>query len=77
MAPDVIVGSVVIDVQRAYLDLTRKAQSGELKNGAMKLGLAGGYVDLVLNQGHPAITPQLKQNIVDLRNAVLVGGRKR
>ena len=31
MAPDVIVGSVVIDVQRAYLDLTRKAQGGELK----------------------------------------------
>src|SRR5438128_1336861 len=53
MAPDVIVGSVVIDVQRAYLDLTRKAQSGELKAGAMKLGLQGGYVDLVINQAHP------------------------
>jgi len=77
MAPDVIVGSVVIDVPRAYLDLTRKAQSGDLKNGAMKLGLVGGYVDLVLNEGHPALTPNLKGNISDLRNALLIAKRER
>jgi basic membrane lipoprotein Med (substrate-binding protein (PBP1-ABC) superfamily) len=77
MAPDVIVGSVVIDVQRAYLDLTRKAQGEELKNGAMKLGLAGGYVDLVLNEGHPAVTPNVKGNISDLRNALLIAKRER
>jgi len=75
MAADVIVGSVVIDVQRAYLDLTRKAMNGELKSGPMKLGLEGGYVDLVINEGHPAITPPLKQNIADLRNAVLISHR--
>jgi basic membrane lipoprotein Med (substrate-binding protein (PBP1-ABC) superfamily) len=75
MAPDVIVGSVVIDVQRAYLDLTRRAQSGDLKPGAIKLGLGGAYVDLVLNESHPMITPPLKQNIVDLRRALLVASR--
>ncbi|HEV8378878.1 MAG TPA: BMP family protein [Tepidisphaeraceae bacterium] len=75
MAPDVIVGSVVIDVQRAYLDLTRRAQTGELKPQAIKLGLEGGYVDLVLNESHPMITPALKQNIADLRRALLVAHR--
>src|SRR5204863_8093250 len=44
MAPHVIGGSVVIDVQRAYLDLTRRAQAGQLKSEALKLGLDGGYV---------------------------------
>jgi basic membrane protein A len=77
LAPDVIVGSVVIDVQRAYLDLTRRAQSGELKPGAIKLGLEGGYVDLVLNEGHPVITPPLKQNLADLRRALLVSNRQK
>jgi basic membrane lipoprotein Med (substrate-binding protein (PBP1-ABC) superfamily) len=75
MAPDVIVGSVVIDVQRAYLDLTKSAQNGELKPGAVKLGLEGRYVDLVINESHPMITPPLKQNIADLRNAVLIARR--
>src|SRR6267142_5467230 len=75
MAPDVIVGSVVIDVQRAYLDLTRRAQNGTLKPQALKLGLEGSYVDLVLNESHPMITPPLKQNIADLRRALLVASR--
>src|SRR4051812_10909994 len=55
MAPDVIVGSVVLDVQRAYLDLTRQAQAGTLTPKATKLGLDGAYVDLVLNESHPMI----------------------
>jgi basic membrane protein A len=71
MAPDVIIGSVVIDVQRAYLDLTRRAQSGELKAGAIKLGLQGGYVDLVLNESHPLITPPVKLNITEMRRSLL------
>ena len=75
MAPDVIVGSVVIDVQRAYLDLARRVQNNEWKSGAVRLGLQGGYVDLVLNQSHPMITPPIKQNIADLRNALLVAHR--
>jgi basic membrane lipoprotein Med (substrate-binding protein (PBP1-ABC) superfamily) len=75
MAPDVIVGSVVIDVQRAYLDLARRAQLEMLKPQAMKLGLDGGYVDLVLNESHPMITPPLKQNLSDLRRALLVAHR--
>ncbi len=71
LAPEVILGSVVIDVQRAYLDLTRQAQDGTLKPAALKLGLQGGYVDLVINETHPAMTPTLKQGVADLRQALL------
>src|SRR5207248_648254 len=60
LAPDVILGSVVLNVPQAYLDLARDAASGKQKNGPVKLGLAGGYVDLVLNEKHPAITPAIK-----------------
>jgi len=77
MAPDVVIGSVVIDVPRAYLDLTRRAQADMLKPRAMKLGLDGGYVDLVLNESHPMITPPLKENITDLRRALLVARRSK
>lgn len=72
LAPDVIVASVVIDVQRAYVDLARQARNGDLKPGAIKLGLQNAYVDLVLNEAHPMITPPLKRNISELRNAILV-----
>src|SRR5436190_9513316 len=75
MAPDIIVASVVIDVQRAYLDLTEKARNNNLNPEAIKLGLEGSYVDLVLNESHPMMTPTLKQNIHDLRNAVLMARR--
>jgi basic membrane lipoprotein Med (substrate-binding protein (PBP1-ABC) superfamily) len=71
LAPDVILGSVVIDVQRAYLDLAREAQAGTLKPKALKLGLQGAYVDLVVNESHPAMTPPLKARIADLRKAML------
>ena len=77
MAPDVVIGSVVIDVPRAYLDLARRVQTEMLKPQAMKLGLDGGYVDLVLNDSHPVITPPLKENIIDLRRALLVARRSK
>ena len=63
LAPDVILGSVVLNVPAAYLDLARDAASGKQKNEAVKLGLAGGYVDLVLNEKHSAITPAIKEKV--------------
>ncbi len=71
LAPDVILGSVVLNVPQAYLDLAREAASGKQKNGAVKLGLVGGYVDLVLNEKHPMVTPSLVEKVAALR-AVLV-----
>jgi basic membrane protein A len=71
LAPDVIVGSVVLNVQQAYLDLTRKVMDGKQANEAVKLGLRGGYVDLVLNEKHPAITAAVKDKITELRKHIL------
>ena len=67
VAPDVILGSVVIDVPRAYLELARDAHAGKLGNGLVKLGLDGGYVDLVLSDKHPLITDDLRQKVAELR----------
>jgi basic membrane lipoprotein Med (substrate-binding protein (PBP1-ABC) superfamily) len=71
VAPDVILGSVVLNVQQAYLDLARDAASGKQKNGAVKLGLPGGYVDLVMNDKHPAVTPALKETVDAMRKELV------
>jgi basic membrane protein A len=76
LAPDVILGSVVLDVPRAYFDLVKEASSGKLAPGARKLGLKGGYVDLVLNEKHPAITEQIKRSVDDLRKKLIETARK-
>lgn len=71
MSPQIVLGSVVIDVQRAYMELARDAHAGALKNGAMKLGLGGGYVDLVLNDGHAAVTAALKEKVSAARKRLI------
>ena len=71
LAPDVILGSVVLNVPKAYLDLARAAAEGKQKNGAVKLGLPGGYVDLVLNEKHPLIDSTMKQAVDEFRKELL------
>jgi basic membrane lipoprotein Med (substrate-binding protein (PBP1-ABC) superfamily) len=73
LAPDVILGSVVIDVPHAYLDLVKEAAAGKLTSGAHKLGLKGGYVDLVLNEKHPAVTAEIKTAVDSLRKKLVEG----
>jgi basic membrane protein A len=67
LAPDVILGSVVINVPKAYHDLAKSAAAGKLAPGPQKLGLTGGYVDLVLNDKHPALTDKIQAGVADLR----------
>jgi basic membrane lipoprotein Med (substrate-binding protein (PBP1-ABC) superfamily) len=67
IAPDIILGSVVLDVQKSYLDLVKEAAAGKLITGTHKLGLAGGYVDLVLNEKNSAITNEIKKGVDELR----------
>jgi basic membrane lipoprotein Med (substrate-binding protein (PBP1-ABC) superfamily) len=67
MAPDVILGSVVLDIPKAYLDLVKEIAGGNAAAGPRKLGLAGGYVDLVLNEKHPAVTDEVKAGVAALR----------
>ena len=76
LAPDVILGSVVLDVQRAYFDLVKEAAAGKLNPGPRKLGLTGGYVDLVLNDKHPATTDDLRKDIDRLRKSLIESAEK-
>jgi basic membrane lipoprotein Med (substrate-binding protein (PBP1-ABC) superfamily) len=71
VAPDVILGSVVLDIQKAYLDLARDAAAGKQKNAAVKLGIVGGYVDLALNEKHPAVTGEIKEKVEGLRKELV------
>jgi basic membrane lipoprotein Med (substrate-binding protein (PBP1-ABC) superfamily) len=75
MAPDVILGSVVLNIPQAYFDLAKDVSNGKQKNAAVKLGLKGGYVDLVLNDKHPVITPDIRAKVEALR-AQLVAASK-
>ena len=76
LAPDVILGSVVLDVPRAYFDLVKQSSEGKLAPGARKLGLKGGYVDLVLNEKHPAVTQQIKRGVQELRSKLVESPKK-
>lgn len=71
VAPDVILGSVVMDIPRAYFDLVKEAAGGKLAGGPRKLGLKGGYVDLVLNDKHPAVTGEIKAAVDELRKKLV------
>ncbi len=76
LAPDVILGSVVLDIPKAYLDTAKDLAAGTppARPAARKLGLAGGYVDLVLNDKHPALTDEIKKGVAGLREKL--GGGK-
>jgi basic membrane protein A len=67
LAPDVILGSVVMDIPRAYADLVKEIAANKHASGPRKLGLKGNYVDLVLNDKHPALTDEIKKGVDDLR----------
>jgi basic membrane protein A len=49
VAPDVIVGSAVIRIPKAFLDAARAWQSGEIGDQAISSGLSHGIVDFVIN----------------------------
>jgi len=68
MAPDIILGSVVLDIPKAYFDLVKEIAGGKATPGPRKLGLDGGYVDLILNEKHPALSDDLKKSVTELRN---------
>ena len=76
VAPEVILGSVVLDIPKAYLDLARGALGGtQLRDVAVKDGLVGGYVDLVLNEKHPLITAAIKEKVDALRKDLVAAGK--
>ena len=59
----------MLDIPKAYLDLAKEAAAGKLAPGPRKLGLGGGYVELVLNEKHAALTDEIKGGVASDRNA--------
>ena len=49
IAPDHIIGSVVIDLERAFLAVARDVQSGSFTGTVYQMGLRNNIVNLVLN----------------------------
>ena len=70
-APQVILGSVVIDVPRTYREIAHDARGKAPITQTLKLGLKGGYVDLVLNEKHPAVTAEIRGQVDAARNLLL------
>ncbi|MEP6904644.1 MAG: BMP family protein [Gemmatimonadales bacterium] len=74
VAPDVTIGSVVIDLPRAFLEVAREVKSGKFTPRVISLGLHDEVVKLVLNPRMASVIPQLIRSRVDSVRAALVDG---
>ncbi|MGE0160157.1 MAG: BMP family protein [Gemmatimonadales bacterium] len=74
VAPDVILGSAVIRIPEAFLDLARTWQAGELGGRPVYEGAAEGVIDFVLN---PALADRVPADLVrsidDARSRIRAG----
>ncbi len=59
-APDVILGSAVIDLPNAFVQIAQQVQEGTFKAGVTRFGLKSGVITLVLN---PKLLPRIPQEI--------------
>jgi basic membrane lipoprotein Med (substrate-binding protein (PBP1-ABC) superfamily) len=65
VAPDVTLGSVVIDLPLAFLTIARQVKNGSFKPGVIELGEASRVVTLVLNPTVAARIPQSTRSTID------------
>jgi basic membrane lipoprotein Med (substrate-binding protein (PBP1-ABC) superfamily) len=77
VAPDVTIGSVVIDLPRAFLQIAREVRSGTFTPRVISLGLHDEVVRLVLNPRMvTAIPEQLRAKVDSVRTALINGTLK-
>lgn len=74
VAPDVILGSVVIDLPKAFLMAAREVQSGTFTGRVYNLGVREDVVRLVLNPKLADRIPALARSAVDSVGALLHAG---
>ena len=77
VAPDVVLGSVVIDLPHAFLDVARELQAGELTTSAVSLGASADAVRLTLNPSLADRIPASARLAVDSLWHELQAGRAR
>lgn len=75
VAPDVILGSVVIDLPHAFLLVARRIQAGDRPNGIVALGTASNVVRWQPNPAIAAEIPADVPRIVDSVRTQMLAGR--
>ena len=77
VAPDVTLGSVVIDLPLALLTIAKQVKTGSFQPGVIKLGESSRVVTLVLNPAlHDRIPPNALAKIDSLQTAMSTGAFK-
>jgi basic membrane lipoprotein Med (substrate-binding protein (PBP1-ABC) superfamily) len=75
VAPDVTLGSVVIDLPHAFLTVAREVKEGHFKARVIELGTRDDVVTLVLNPGLTSRIPASTLRLVDSLSAAMHAGR--
>jgi basic membrane protein A and related proteins len=74
IAPEVTLGSVVIDLPRAFLLTAREVNSGEFARRVVSYGLKSGVVDLVLNERLRSTIPTATMAAMDSVRSQMMSG---
>ena len=75
LAPEVTIGSVVIDLPRAFLTVAREVHSGRFKARVIRLGLVDDVVSFVLNPALQSTIPAPALHAVDSVRTEMKAGR--
>ena len=74
VAPEITIGSVVIDLPHAFLTVAREVKVGSFKARVIKLGSESDVVSLVLNPALRATVPDATQRGVDSVHMLMKAG---
>ena len=74
VAPDVVLGSVVIDLPRAFLTVAREVKAGGFRPRVVDLGMKSGVVQLVYNPRLEARIPAATRAAVDSARVAIEAG---
>jgi len=74
MAPEVVLASATLDVPRAFVEVARRVKEGRFQARPMRLGMAEGIVDLVVNPALEDRIPAEVRGEVDQARAAIVAG---
>jgi basic membrane protein A len=75
VAPEITIGSVVIDLPHAFLTVAREVKEGTFKPRIIKLGTASDVVTLVVNPALQSRIPAATMHAVDSIRAEMRAGR--
>ncbi|MEP6618074.1 MAG: BMP family protein [bacterium] len=75
VAPEITIGSVVIDLPHAFLTVAREVRSGTFKARVIRLGTSSDVVSLILNPSLKTQVPATTRHLVDSVQIEMHAGR--